>query len=125
LERVRIDKWLWAARFYKTRQLAIKALKNSQVTSNRQKLNPATMITIGDLLTIERGLLRLEVEILELSEKRGPARIAQTLYQETQTSIDNRQKLKAQLDSQPKIDFDRRPQARSPCGTFTSGSQTR
>lgn len=108
LERVRIDKWLWAARFYKTRQLAIKALKNSQVTSNRQKLKPATMIAIGDLLTIDRGLLRLEVEILELSEKRGPARIAQTLYQETQTSIDNRQKLKAQLDSQPKIDFDRR-----------------
>jgi len=108
LERLRIDKWLWAARFYKTRQLAIKALKNSQVTLKRQKMKPATMICVGDLLRIERGLMVLEVEVLELSEKRGPATLAQTLYQETEDSIEARRKLKTQLASQPKIDFDRR-----------------
>ena len=108
MERLRIDKWLWAARFYKTRQLAIKALKNSQVTLKRQKLKPATMISAGDFLRIERGLMALEVEVLELSEKRGPAKLAQTLYQETEASIEARRKLKTQLASQPKIDFDRR-----------------
>ena len=108
MERLRIDKWLWAARFYKTRQLAIKALKNSQVTIKRQKLKPATMVSIGDCLNIERGLLVLEVEIRQLSEKRGPAKVAQTLYQETDASVQARQQLKIQLDSQPKIDFDRR-----------------
>ncbi len=105
---MRIDKWLWAARFYKTRQLAIKALKNTQVTAKRQKLKPATMICEGDYLSIERGLISLEVKVLALSEKRGPAKVAQTLYQETEASIESRRKLKTQLDSQPKIDFDRR-----------------
>lgn len=108
MERVRIDKWLWAARFYKTRQLAIKALKNRQVTKKRQKLKPAAMISSGDLITIERGLMIIEVEVLELSEKRGSASVAQLLYRETVASVEARQKLKIQLNSQPKIDFDRR-----------------
>ena len=108
MEQVRIDKWLWAARFYKTRQLAIKALKNNQVTKKRQKLKPATIISNGDLLNIERGLMIMEVKVLEISDKRGPAKVAQLLYQETEDSIAARQKLKVELDSQPKIDFDRR-----------------
>jgi len=66
------------------------------------------MVSIGDCLTIERGLLVLEVEIRQLSEKRGPAKVAQTLYQETDASVQAREQLKIQLDSQPKIDFDRR-----------------
>lgn len=108
LERVRIDKWLWAARFYKTRQLAIKALKNSQIGVLKQTLKPATNIKVGDILTIKRGLHQVEIEILALSEKRGSATIAQKLYKETPTSIANNKKLKDQLAAQPKIDIDRR-----------------
>jgi len=107
-KRVRIDKWLWAARFYKTRQLAIKALKNSQVSMLKQSLKPATNIKVGDLLTIKRGIHQLEIEILELSEKRGSATIAQKLYRETPASVETNKALKAQLASQPKIDIDRR-----------------
>ena len=108
LERVRIDKWLWAARFYKTRQLAIKALKNSQIGLLKQTLKPATNIKVGDILTIKRGLHQIEIEILALSEKRGSASIAQQLYKETPISIANNKKLKDQLAAQPKIDIDRR-----------------
>lgn len=108
LERVRIDKWLWAARFYKTRQLAIKALKNSQIGIKNQNLKPATNVKIGDVLTIKRGIHHLEVEIVDLSESRGSATIAQGLYQETPASITANKKLKEQIAGQPKIDIDRR-----------------
>jgi len=108
LERVRIDKWLWAARFYKTRQLAIKALKNSQIGLLKQSLKPATNVKVGDILLIKRGIHQMEVEILGLSEKRGSATIAQQLYQETSESIANNKRLKEQLAAQPKIDIDRR-----------------
>jgi len=113
-ERVRIDKWLWAARFYKTRQLAIKALKNSQIGLAKQTLKPSTSIKVGDIVTIKRGIHQLEIEILELSEKRGSATIAQTLYQETAESISRNKQLKEQLAAQPKIEIDRRkPDKRS------------
>jgi len=113
-ERVRIDKWLWAARFYKTRQLAIKALKNSQIGLAKQILKPSTSIKVGDIVTIKRGIHQLEIEILELSEKRGSATIAQTLYQETAESISRNKQLKEQLAAQPKIEIDRRkPDKRS------------
>ncbi len=107
-DRVRIDKWLWAARFYKTRQLAIKALKNSQIGLRKQTLKPATNIKIGDILTIKRGFHQQEIEILGLSEKRGSATIAQGLYQETPESVASNKRLKEQLAAQPKIDIDRR-----------------
>ena len=107
-ERVRIDKWLWAARFFKTRQLAIKALKNSQIGIHSQSLKPASNVKVGDLLTIKRGMHKIEIEVLGLSEKRGPAKVAQTLYQETDASVAAREKLQTQLASQPKIDIDSR-----------------
>ena len=107
LERVRIDKWLWSARFYKTRQLAIKALKNGQIGLRKQRLKPATNISVGDFLTIKRGIHEMEIEVLELSEQRGPAKIAQTLYRETKDSIEANRLLKEQIAAQPKIDIDR------------------
>ncbi len=107
-ERVRIDKWLWAARFYKTRQLAIKALKNSQIGALKQTLKPSTTVKVGDVLTIKRGIHQMQVTILGLSEKRGSATIAQTLYRETEASITANKTLKEQLAAQPKIDIDRR-----------------
>lgn len=108
LERVRIDKWLWAARFYKTRQLAIKALKSSQISLPKQSLKPSTNVKVGDFLTIKRGLHQMEVEIIGLSEKRGSATMARELYTETKASIAFNEELKEQLASQPKIDIDRR-----------------
>lgn len=108
IERLRIDKWLWAARFYKTRQLAVKALKSSQILSNKQSLKPATNIKLGDFLIIKRGVYQTEVEVLALSDKRGSASIAQALYQETPASITARETLKQQLANQPRIDIDRR-----------------
>ena len=108
LNTLRIDKWLWAARFYKTRQLAVKALKNGKVTLGGQNPKPATAIKVGDLLTIKRGPYRMTVEVLVLLDKRGSATIAQTMYQETDHSIDQREQLKQQLANQPRIDIDRR-----------------
>jgi len=108
LDKVRVDKWLWAARFYKTRQLALKAVKSSQIQLQNQSVKPATNIKVGDVLAIKRGMYQIQVEILALSDKRGSAPIAQTLYSETDESIRARETLKEQLASQPKIDIDRR-----------------
>ena len=108
LERVRIDKWLWAARFYKTRQLAIKAVKNSQISLNDQAVKPATMVKLDDLLIIKKGLYEQQVRVLGLLEKRVSATVAQSCYEETEESIKARGKLKQQLESQPKVDIDHR-----------------
>lgn len=108
IDNVRLDKWLWAARFYKTRQLAVKSLKNGKISLDRQTVKPASNLKLGDRLVIKRGLHEIEVEVLGLSEKRGSATIAQTLYRETPASITAREKLKKQLASQPKIDIDQR-----------------
>jgi len=108
LKSVRADKWLWAARFYKTRQLAIKALKNGKISLNKRPSKPASNIKIGDYLTIKSSLYEKEIEVLNLSEKRGSATIAQTLYTETVNSVAKRNALQEQLAQQPKIDIDRR-----------------
>jgi ribosome-associated heat shock protein Hsp15 len=89
---VRIDKWLWAARFFKTRALAARACELSRVHSNNQPAKPAREVHVGDLLEIETVGGRFEVKVLVLSEVRGPASIAQTLYQETDASRALRQK---------------------------------
>jgi ribosome-associated heat shock protein Hsp15 len=107
LTTTRIDKWLWAARFYKTRQLAIKAIKNGQIDLNSSRPKPSSNVTVGDIVKIKKGLYVTSVEILLLLEKRGPATLAQTMYQETKTSIAARRALKTQLASQPKIEIDR------------------
>ena len=90
---VRIDKWLWAARFFKTRALASKACDMGRILSNSITAKPARDIRIGDMLQItnEGGLF--QVEVLVLSEARGPAAIAQTLYRETDSSREARLKL--------------------------------
>ena len=100
--------------FYKTRQLAIKAIKNSQVKVGNQVIKPSSSIKVGDLILLKRGLYEMEIQVLGLSNQRGPAKVAQTLYRETQASLLAREQLKQQLDNQPKIDFDRRkPDKRS------------
>jgi ribosome-associated heat shock protein Hsp15 len=86
-DKVRIDKWLWAARFFKTRSLAAKAVSGGHVHVNSQRIKPSRSLQVGDELRIRRGLTEFVVIVLELSRRRGPATVARTLYQETEDSI--------------------------------------
>ena len=83
---VRADIWLWAARFFKTRALAKHAIEGGRVAVNDLPCKPAKLLHVGDRLNVGVGEQRFEIDIRGLSEKRGPARIAQTLYEETQAS---------------------------------------
>ncbi|HLX74737.1 MAG TPA: RNA-binding S4 domain-containing protein [Terriglobales bacterium] len=90
---VRIDKWLWAARFFKTRSLAARACELGRIESNQQPVKPARDVRVGDLLQIKTEGGDFEVEVLLLSEVRGPASVAQTLYRETESSRELRMKM--------------------------------
>jgi ribosome-associated heat shock protein Hsp15 len=93
---VRIDKWLWAARFFKTRALAARACDLGRIRSNGQSAKPARDVRIGDMLRVTNDGGEFEVQVLLLSEIRGPATVAQTLYRETETSKESRQKAAAE-----------------------------
>jgi len=93
---VRMDKWLWAARFFKTRSLAARACDLSRIKSNGQPAKPAREVRIGDRLRITNEGGDFEVEVLILSEVRGPASVAQTLYRESEASRELRQKVAAE-----------------------------
>src|SRR5271154_837662 len=90
---VRIDKWLWAARFFKTRSLAARACELGRVESNGQPVKPAREARIGDMVRVTNDGGEFHVEVLLLSEVRGPATVAQTLYRETEASRELRLKL--------------------------------
>jgi len=90
---VRMDTWLWAARFFKTRTLAKRACELGRVESNGQAAKPARDVRIGDMLKITHEGGDFQVEVLLVSETRGPASVAQTLYCETEASRELRQKL--------------------------------
>jgi ribosome-associated heat shock protein Hsp15 len=93
---VRIDKWLWAARFFKTRALAARACDLGRIQSNGQPAKPAREVRIGDMLRVSNDSGDFQVEVLLLSEVRGPAPVAQTLYRETEASRELRQKVAAE-----------------------------
>ncbi len=93
MDGLRIDKWLWAARFYKTRALAARACDLGRVEVRGQLTKPAREIRIGDLLKVRTDSAEFEVEVVELSEVRGPAPVAQKLYRETETGRELRLKL--------------------------------
>ena len=88
---VRVDLWLWAARFFKTRSLAKQAIDGGKIDVNGGGCKPAKALHAGDRLKISRGEERLEVEVLALSDKRSQASVAQTLYAETEDSKVKRQ----------------------------------
>ena len=96
MEGVRVDKWLWAARFFKTRSLAARACDLGRVLSHNQPVKPAREIHVGDMLRVTTEGGEYEVEILGLSEMRGPASVAQTLYRETEASREARLKAAAE-----------------------------
>jgi ribosome-associated heat shock protein Hsp15 len=93
MDSVRIDKWLWAARFFKTRALASKACDIGRIEINGIRAKPARDVHTGNMLKIENEGGVFIVEVLQLSEMRGPAAVAQTLYKETDESREARQKL--------------------------------
>lgn len=100
-EKFRIDKWLWAARFFKTRSLAIAAVECGKVLVNDARTKPAKTLVAGDTLTIRLGPYQHVVEVLALSGRRGPAAEAQKLYRETEESRLRREALAIELKAQP------------------------
>jgi ribosome-associated heat shock protein Hsp15 len=93
---MRIDKWLWAARFFKTRALAARACELGRIQSNGQPAKAAREVRIGNMLQVTNDGGDFQVEVLLLSEVRGPASVAQTLYRETEASRDLRVKVAAE-----------------------------
>jgi ribosome-associated heat shock protein Hsp15 len=85
-QEVRMDKWLWAARFFKTRALAARACELGRITSNGLQAKSARPVRVGDLLQVKNDGGEFQVEVLLLSDVRGPAAVAQTLYRETEAS---------------------------------------
>lgn len=90
---VRIDKWLWAARFFKTRALASRACDLGRILSNEVEAKPAREVRSGDMLRVHNEAGDFEIEVLQLSEMRGPAAVTQALYRETEASREQRLKL--------------------------------
>ncbi|MCG7532193.1 ribosome-associated heat shock protein Hsp15 [Psychrobium sp. MM17-31] len=88
---VRLDKWLWAARFYKTRSIARDMIQSGKVSYNNQRSKPSKIVEVGAMITLRQGNEVKEVEILQLSDQRRGAPIAQTLYEETAQSVTKRQ----------------------------------
>ena len=100
-EKFRVDKWLFAARFFKTRSLAAEAIERGRVLLNDSRVKPAKLLSVGDMLDIRIGNYQYEVEVLGLSNKRGSATIAQQLYRETEESKERREVIAERLKAQP------------------------
>jgi ribosome-associated heat shock protein Hsp15 len=107
---VRIDKWLWAARFFKTRSLATRACELGRIQSNGQPAKPAREVKTGDMLRITNDGGDFQVEVLQLSDARGPAAVAQTLYREAEASREAR--LKAAAERKAAMQFEPMPTGR-------------
>ncbi len=109
-----MDKWLWAARFFKTRALASRACELGRIASNGQQAKASREVRAGDLLQVKNDGGDFQVQVLGLSEMRGPAVVAQTLYRETEASRELRLKLAEELKSMPHLETLRegRPSAR-------------
>jgi ribosome-associated heat shock protein Hsp15 len=113
-EKLRIDKWLWAARFFKTRALAADAVEGGKVRINEVRVKPAKGVNVGDSLFIRQGQLEYSVTVLALSARRGPAIEAAKLYRESEESRAAREVLAAQrkADAAASGDFRGRPTKR-------------
>jgi ribosome-associated heat shock protein Hsp15 len=111
-DEVRIDKWLWAARFYKTRSLAQNAVRGGHVEIDGRACKPARGVSVGDRLRITRGETAFELRVDALSERRGPAPEAETLYTETAESRERREKRAAERRLERRSGPRRRPDKR-------------
>lgn len=104
-ESVRLDRWLWAARFFKTRSRAARAIAGGKVQINGRRPKRSSPVRAGDRLRVRRGYFEYRVVVRQLSEHRGPAREAETLYEETPESIRDRERVKLQKKAAPTFDF--------------------
>ncbi len=111
-EFMRLDKWLWAARFYKTRQIAIESVTAGHVEINGERAKPAKAVKPGDEITVRKPPYELVVTVTAVSDKRGAATLARQLFTETATSIAAREKLAAELREMPTPGFKGRPTKR-------------
>lgn len=111
---MRLDKWLWAARFYKTRSLATQAIEAGQVKLNSDRCKPAKEVRIGDEILVRHGGLEWQVIVMGLSDRRGSASVAQKLYEETDISRVKREECLAlrRMTSEPSQDIKGRPTKR-------------
>ena len=96
-DRVRVDKWLWAARFYKTRSLATEAVNGGKVELNGERAKPAKMVKAGDTVRVRVEQFEHVLTVLDVAERRGSATVAATLYEETEDSRARREKMREQL----------------------------
>ena len=106
---MRLDKWLWAARFFKTRTLAVEAIDGGRVSINGERAKPAKEVKPGDAVTIRRPPFEFAIVVKALSDKRGPATVAATLYEETPASRARRTALAAEMKAIPQPRFKGRP----------------
>ena len=112
--KMRIDKWLWCARFFKTRSLATQAVESGKVKVDAQRIKPAREIGPGYQLSIQIGVYLWEIEVLAIASHRGPAPVAQALYRETESSQARRQEqsLEQQANREPFSQIKGRPTKR-------------
>jgi ribosome-associated heat shock protein Hsp15 len=129
MERVRIDKWLWAARFFKTRSAATEAVLGGHVQVGGERVKPAKEIRVGDTIGIRRGELRWTVDVTGIADRRGPASVAAALYEETPDSLAERerQRLERRLTRPLGADLGARPtkQARRRIDALRRGDRRR
>lgn len=104
MDPVRIDKWLWAARFFKTRSLAARACDLGRIQSNAIVAKPARHVSVGDRLLVKTEANEYEIDVLALSEQRGPASVAQALYRETEASVERRRLAAEERKATPRFD---------------------
>lgn len=115
---MRLDKWLWAARFYKTRALAVEAINGGHVRLNGQRPKPGARVQAGDQVMVRKPALKYVVTVQQLAQQRGPASVAQQLYTEDAQSRQQREaeqalrKVQARLDPKPKRKPDKRERRR-------------
>ena len=104
-DKIRLDKWLWAARFFKTRSLAAKAISGGKVHLNGRRAKRSSVPQVGDRLRIRKGQYLLEVVVHQLSEHRGPASTARELYEETPESVEARERIARARRAAPSFEF--------------------
>lgn len=124
--KLRVDKWLWAARFFKTRSLATQAIEGGKVLVEGVRPKPSRQLNVGETVTIRIGAFEHVVVVKELSSQRGPAKVAQTLYEETPESQQRREEIAARLkferDALPRPPKRPNKQERRQIIRFTRGS---
>ena len=118
LERVRIDKWLWAARFFKTRSIAAEAVGGGKVDLNGERIKPAKPVKVGDVLHVRKGMFVWEVTVQKLGQRRGSATLAQELYVESEAS----KQARAELTERLRIE---RESAPTPIPKYAKGRPTK